>query len=238
MNNLLRIYKFLFKQYGPQGWWPLLNCKEININKSGSVKGYHAGDYSFPKNNIQRFEICIGAVLTQNTAWINVEKALVNLRAKEALNARAISGININELKKAIRPAGYYNQKAGYIKEFARFFLSLNGRMPSRKELLAVKGIGSETADSILLYAYNQLEFVVDAYTKRIFSNMGFFDIKSDYHEIKRIFEKSLPRDISIYQEYHALIVEHAKRYYSRKDKCDGCMLAKHINNTCLTGDN
>ena len=133
------------------------------------------------------------------------------------MNADAIKEINIKRLKEAIKPAGYYNQKAGYLKEFAGFFLSIKKRIPVREELLSVKGIGPETADSILLYAYNQPEFVVDAYTKRMFSHLDFFNENAKYHEIKEIFETSLPKDIIIYQEYHALIVQHAKNYYSRK---------------------
>jgi endonuclease III related protein len=229
MNDLLKIYKYLLKQYGRQGWWPLLSCNKININKNGSIKGYHSGDYSYPKNNSQKFEICVGAVLTQNTAWTNVEKALANLKVKAFLNAGKIKNIKIDELKELIRPAGYYNQKSGYLKELAEFFISLQGRTPDRNDLLSVKGIGPETADSILLYAFNQPEFVVDSYTKRIFSNLGFFDNKADYHKIKIIFEKGLPIDVVIYQEYHALIVEHAKRYYSRKDKYYGCTLVKFL---------
>ncbi len=146
MNDLFKIYNSLLKMYGPQGWWPLLSCKSTNINST--FKGYHCGDYSFPKNTRQRFEICAGAVLTQNTAWFNVEKALINLNKNKILNADAIKEINIKRLKEAIKPAGYYNQKAVYLKEFAGFFLSIKKRIPVREELLSVKGIGPETADS------------------------------------------------------------------------------------------
>jgi endonuclease III related protein len=217
MPDLLKIYHSLLKMYGPQGWWPLLTCKKTGKEKTDSFKGYHCGDYSFPKNSQQRIEICIGAVLTQNTAWVNVEKAINNLDGMKLLNAKAVKEINIRELKNAIIPAGYYNQKAGYLKNFASFYLSIKSRIPSRKELLSVKGIGPETADSILLYAYNQPEFVVDAYTRRMFSHLGFFIMTAKYHDIKEIFQNCLPKDVVIYQEFHALIVQHAKNHYSRK---------------------
>jgi endonuclease III related protein len=234
MNDILKIYKYLLKEYGPQGWWPLQSCNNININKSGDIKGYHPGDYSFPKNNSQRFEICIGAVLTQNTAWTNVELALKNLKKNKSLNANAIRNIQIIELKELIKPTGYFNQKAAYLKALADYFLSLNGKTPARVDILAVKGIGPETADSILLYAFNQPEFVVDAYTKKIFSNLGFFDKKADYFKIKSFFEKNLPVDVIIYQDYHALIVEHAKRFYSKKNNFDNCPLIKLLSDNHL----
>lgn len=213
MDNLINIYNSLLKQHGYQGWWPIFSCKNSKNNK-----GYHPGDYNYPRNIRQQFEICVGAILTQNTAWTNVEKALYNLKDKKLLNAKAIIDSKIEELRVAVKPAGYYNQKADYLKEFALFYLSLKGKTPARAELLAVKGIGPETADSILLYAYSQPEFVVDAYTKRMFSQLGFFNEKERYHKVKEIFEKALPRDVALYQEYHALIVEHAKNNYSRKN--------------------
>jgi endonuclease-3 related protein len=220
MNKIQSIYKELFKKYGPQGWWPLLELQnkiKIKITKSGSLKGYHPIDYSYPKTENQIFEVCIGAILTQNSAWGNAEKALLNLKKLNALNAQRMQKLNIAKLKNAIKPAGYFNQKAKKIKIFTDFFIKLDGRIPSRHELLDVWGIGNETADSILLYAYKQPEFVVDAYTRRIFFHLGLTKEKATYHEIKELFEKNLPKDFIVYQEYHALLVEHAKRYYSRK---------------------
>jgi endonuclease-3 related protein len=120
-------------------------------------------------------------------------------------------------LKEAVRPAGFLNQKSAYLQEISRFFLKLDGEVPNRKELLEVKGVGNETADSILLYAYHQPQFVVDNYTKRIFSHLGFIEENTSYMEVKNLFEKYLPRDVPLYQEYHALIVEHAKRYYQKR---------------------
>ena len=174
MNKIQSFYENLLKEYGHQGWWPLLCCEGCNPTKTGSVKGYHPKDYSYPKTDNQRFEICIGAILTQNTSWVNVEKALINLKKLKAINAKALLELKDGDLKRAIKPAGYYNQKARKLKEFSTFYLMLKGKTPLREELLGVWGIGPETADSILLYGYKVASFVIDAYTKRIFSNLGF----------------------------------------------------------------
>lgn len=211
------IYSWLIKSYGPQGWWPVLSHKGRKPNITENLRGYHPKDYSYPKNNNQKFEICIGAILTQNTAWKNVEKALVNLKTAKVLNPRKLIQLSDDTLKELIRPAGYYNQKTGYLINFTEFFLSLKGEVPSRDEVLGCNGIGEETADSILLYAYNQPEFVIDAYTRRVFSNLGFIKPDEKYHVIKELFELHVERDVPVYQEYHACIVEHAKRYYSKK---------------------
>ncbi|MBD3163886.1 endonuclease III domain-containing protein [Candidatus Woesearchaeota archaeon] len=220
MNQILQIYNKLFCLYGPQGWWPLQeldNTRPISITKSGSLKGYHPGDYSYPKNKDQIFEICLGAILTANTAWTSVDKALANLKCVRALAFDRVKNIEIKQLKECIKPAGYYNQKAIYIREFTKFFNKLGNKIPKRDELLKVKGIGNETADSMLLYAFKQPEFVVDAYTRRIFTHLKIIKENSTYNEIKEIFQKNLPKDIRLCQEYHALLVEHSKRYYSRK---------------------
>lgn len=224
--TLLTIYEQLLHAYGPQGWWPLLDFDGINPTKTGSVKGYHPGDYSFPKTDGQKFEICLGAILTQNTAWPNAEKALLNLKAANALRPHAILALPEEKLKEAIRPAGYFNQKARKLQEFAKFYSALKGNAPKRKDLLGIWGIGPETADSILLYAFSQPVFVVDAYTKRIFSGLGFFSEKAGYDEVQKLFEDNLPKDYKLYQEFHALIVEHAKRINNSKkhlntDFCD-----------------
>ncbi len=215
-EKFYRFYKQLLRKYGPQGWWPLLQVKGSNPTKTGSVKGYHPEDYSYPKNEKQRFEIIIGAVLTQNTAWPNVEKALQNLEQLEAIDPEKIVEMDEKKLKEAIKPAGYFNQKSRYLKHITEFYISMEGKVPARKKLLTVKGIGPETADSILLYAYNQPEFVVDTYTKRIFLNEKMIGKKDSYDKIKRLFEDSLPKDYKLFQEYHALIVEHAKNEKAR----------------------
>jgi endonuclease III related protein len=225
---ILKIFNCLFDSYGPQGWWPLTELHEAggaNPTKSGSVQGYHPGDYTYPQTRDQQFEIICGALLTQNTSWIQVEKALLNLKHLNALYPERILSLNPEVLKEAIKPAGYYNQKTTRLKALALWFMELEGRIPAREELLSLKGIGPETADSILLYAFKQPSFVVDSYTKRIVTNLRLVDEKADYSEIKALFEESLPGDLEIYQEYHALLVEHAKRYYQKKGDYARCPL-------------
>ncbi len=211
-----KIYSKLLKIYGKQGWWPLLAIKGKNPTKTGSIKGYHPGDYSYPHNDRQKFEICIGAILTQNTSWINVEKALIGLNENKLIDAKKILKIKDEKLKEIIKPAGYYNQKCTYLKEFANFFLKLNNT-PSREELLEVKGIGKETADSILLYAYQIPNFIVDAYTRRLMISEEMIKGKEDYDFIKKMIEDLIEKDYKIYQEFHALIVECGKQ---TKNEC------------------
>lgn len=233
-----KIYDCLFDSYGPQGWWPLTELREAggtNPTKAGSVQGYHPADYTYPQTRNQRFEIICGALLTQNTSWIQVEKALLNLKDLLSLkqinsfSPETIISLDTEILKEAIRPAGYYNQKAMRLKNLACWFLELENRIPARKELLSLKGVGPETADSILLYAFKQPSFVVDAYTKRIVTNLGLADEKAGYNEIKALFEENLPEDTTVYQEYHALLVEHAKRYYQKKSIRTNDIILKHV---------
>jgi endonuclease III related protein len=205
-----KIYDRLLSEYGAQGWWPLLSYDGVNPTKTGSVTGYHPGDYSFPRSDDERFEIICGALLTQNTNWQNVEKALINLRNKGLLNARGVLNCDIDLLKDCIRPAGYFNQKAERLKILAEFFVGLD-RVPMRDELLDLKGVGPETCDSILLYAYSVPSFVVDAYTKRMVRRLGLVG-GDNYDDIKSFFENNLDKDYRVYQEFHALIVEYAKR--------------------------
>ena len=212
---LTKIYGFLLDKYGPQGWWPLLEYEGSNPTKTGSLKNYHPGDYSYPKNDRQRLEICVGAILVQSTAWSNVEKALLNIREMVEFDHESLLGTEEEKLKQAIRPAGYYNQKAKTLLAFSEFYASLEGKTPSREELLGIRGIGKETADSILLYAFGQSTFIVDAYARRIFGNLGLIDANVPYDKIKRFFEENLEPDVALFQEYHALLVEHGKRFYS-----------------------
>ena len=229
MDKIHAIYTLLMKHYGPQGWWPLLSVDGINPTKTGSIKGYHPGDYSYPKDDNQRFEICLGAILTQNTSWSNVEKALLKLNRIKAIDPVAIAKLSDGKLRELIRPSGYYNQKAKKVRAFLNFYEGLGGRTPDRDELLALTGIGPETADSILLYAYHVPSFIVDSYTRKIFFKLGLVKSKQDYDSIKAMFEKSLAKDFRIYQEYHALIVEHAKRYYVKRGASDDCFLFKEF---------
>jgi endonuclease-3 related protein len=234
---ILKIYNFLLSLYGPQGWWPLIELHDNggeNPTKTGSVQGYHPGDYTYPHTRVQQFEIICGAMLTQNTSWQQVEKALINLKQVDSLSPEAIFALDPETLREAIKPAGYYNQKAARLKILAEWFLELSGRVPEREELLSLKGVGPETADSILLYAFKQPSFVVDAYTRRIVSNLDLSEEKAKYSEIKALFEDNLPKDLVIYQEYHALLVEHAKRYYQKKINCSLCPLQRIVlDRTC-----
>jgi len=209
---IIRTYHELLELYGAQGWWPLSDCN-----------GYHPGNYDLPQTSAQRFEICIGAILTQNTNWKSVEIALGNLHHLQALTPESLLDLDDEILKTAIRRAGYFNQKSGYLKTLAEFFSGRDDTIPTREELLQLRGIGEESADSMLLYAFKQPWFVVDAYTRRIFSHMGAVEMKERYSSIQQKFHSALEplypesERVQIYQEYHALIVEHAKRHFSGK---------------------
>jgi endonuclease III related protein len=209
----------LLAAYGPQGWWPLLAHAGSNPTATGRLTGYHPGDFTFPQSDAQRFEICCGAILTQNTAWTNVERALAALAEKTLLAPAAILTVAPRTLETAIRPSGYFRAKAKKLRAFADFYLRLHGRVPTRDELLAVWGVGPETADSIRLYAYGQLEMVVDAYTIRVLCQHGLCRAPLDYARAKRYCEDRLPRSLAGYQEFHALMVEHAKRLRGRPGK-------------------
>jgi len=205
-NSLLNIYNLLYKKFGPRYWWP--------------------GD--------TRLEVIIGAILTQNTAWGNVEKAIANLKRRGLLRVKGLSRVSERRLAGAIRPAGYYNVKARRIKNFlaflntaykgsiTRMFRAQTRRL--RSELLNVKGIGPETADSILLYAGERPVFVVDSYTKRIFSRHGYIGKDADYEETQGLFSETLPLDAGLFNEFHALIVELGKNLCRSKNPlCDEC---------------
>jgi endonuclease-3 related protein len=205
--SLQNVYTVLYKYYGPQDWWP--------------------GD--------TRFEIIVGAILTQNTAWTNVEKAITNLKKAGVLNPAAMNKASEKSLASFIRPAGYYNIKAKRLKNFLELLFSKHRgslvKMSSssttdlKKDLIAVNGIGPETCDSILLYAFNKPTFVIDAYTKRIFSRHGIFPESATYHEVQKLFLDTLPRDVQLFNEYHALIVRLAKEHCRTKPICTGCPL-------------
>ena len=227
MNQIKQIYQDLYKMYGFQGWWPLIEFKGNNPTKTGSIKGYHPNNYNLPKTRDQIYEICIGAILTQSIGWGSVEKALVNLNKLNAINPEKLMKLDDKTLKEAIKPAGYFNQKLRKIHGFTRFFLTINNNIPKRENLLDIWGIGKETADSMLLYGYKIPTFVIDSYTRRIFTNLGYIKEDADYDEIKQLFENNLEPDLVIYQEYHALLVEHAKRYYSKGMDYKLCPLYK-----------
>lgn len=212
MDRLHRFHLDLLQAYGPQGWWPLLGHGGTNPTKTGSITGYHPGDYGFPRTEAERFEIAVGAILTQNTAWPNVEKALKSLAESAALAPEPLLALPVAELAALIRASGFHNAKALKLKALATFWLRLDGRIPTREALLMVPGVGPETADSIRLYAFSQPEMVVDAYTRRVLARLGWVPDDIRYEALKTFCAESLPRDTELYQEFHALVVEHAKR--------------------------
>ena len=175
-----------------------------------------------------------GAVLTQNTAWVNVEKSIAALRAANCLSARAILDLSPTRLAELIRPSGYYNIKAKRLRALCQWYhehgpvsrLQRRGTEELRAELLAVHGIGPETADDILLYALGRPVFVVDAYTRRLFSRLGRVSARIGYEDLRALFERELPPDPKLYNEYHARIVLHAKWVcLARAPQCDVCRL-------------
>lgn len=182
------------------------------------------------------FEIIIGAILTQNTAWKNVEKAIEQLKVKNMLCLRVLAGADQKKLAQLIRSSGYYNQKAKKLKIIAQYFvkekLIQKQLHPERTELLSLWGIGPETADSILLYAFGEPYFVVDAYTKRLLTRLRCISGIESYDEVQNYFiaGKKSPKGMSLvdfYNEYHALIVEHAKQHCRKNPACPGCPVRK-----------
>ena len=213
---ILSLFNELLSLYGPQGWWPLLNVKGSNPTKSGSIQGYHPRDYSYPQNREQQFEIMVGAILTQNTSWVQVEKGLVSLQNSNLLHPSKLSQ-NPESTKTCIRVCGYYNQKFSYLEHLCKMIPKLTIQnclwiAPSRTELLSWKGIGPETADTILCYAFSEKHFVVDTYTRRVFQKLDWIEPRISYAKLKDLVESCLPDDLIVYQEFHALIVEFAKR--------------------------
>jgi endonuclease-3 related protein len=206
-RTLTQIYNVLYRHFGPQHWWP--------------------GDTAF--------EVAVGAILTQNTNWGNVERAIANMKAEKALNADTLHKMPHKKLASLIKPAGYFNVKAKRLKSFLDFLCNdFKGSMkrmkkpdavPLRDNLLSVHGIGPETADSILLYALNKPVFVIDAYTKRVMSRHGLASENASYHGLQELFHKNLPRDVELFNEYHALFVMVGKDYCKPKPKCSGCPL-------------
>ena len=209
---ILKFYKKLFSHFGPQHWWP------------GETP----------------FEVMVGAILTQNTAWKNVERAIENLKKENALSPEEINKMNIEKLAQLIKPSGFYNLKAKRLKSFIeRFMEDFHGDIQGMKKLekhtlrewlLSIPGIGRETADSIILYAIEKPIFVVDAYTRRILSRHGFIKGDEDYDEIQEIFHRNLPHDTGLFNEYHALIVRLGKEYCKKQNPlCETCPLKEYL---------
>ncbi len=212
-ERLIEAFALLQRRYGPRNWWP--------VTPSGkSAPEYRGG----PVNDGQRFEVAAGAVLTQNTSWKNASAAIENLNREGILSAERIFKAQESRLAEIIRPSGYYNMKAKKLRALAGFFLE--GKKVSRESLLEVHGVGPETADSILLYAYGVPVFVVDSYTGRMFSRIGMIEVGAGYEKTRAFFEGNLPSDIKLFQEYHALIVEHCKSVCRKTPLCAQCALA------------
>jgi endonuclease-3 related protein len=206
------VFAALLDAYGPQHWWP--------------AEG--------------PFEVMVGTVLTQNTAWVNVERGLERLTARlggpARLGAEAILALPEAELAECLRPVGYFNVKAGRLRSFCAAYVEAGGleglsRLDTaalRHRLLAIHGVGPETADDMVLYAFHRPVFVVDAYTRRLGGRLGLVDGESGYETIRHAFERSLGPDVPVFNEYHALIVRHAKEVCRSKPRCAGCCL-RHL---------
>lgn len=204
-NDLLAVYQDLAARYGEQGWWP-------------------ADD---------RFEIMIGAILTQNTAWTNVEKAIVNLKVARLCDAESLAQIDQDRLAQLVRPSGYFNQKARRIRGFADWYLHRGGfrglsaldTAELRQQLLSVHGIGEETADDMLLYAFERPSFVIDTYTHRLMQRLGLASGDESYAQLQALFHDHLAPNVERFKQYHALIVSHAKRHCRKRPDCIACPL-------------
>jgi len=206
-EKLTEIYQLLYERFGPQHWWP--------------------GD--------SQLEIMLGAILTQNTNWTNVEKAIANLKAANVLDLEKLHHLETQRLAELIRPSGYYNIKAKRLKNFLDWlFDNYDGSLEQlanidtdtlRHELLSVKGIGRETADSILLYALEREVFVVDTYTARVTVRHGLIEPEVDYEQLRDLFESNLETNRQLFNEYHALLVRVGKEYCKPKARCSGCPL-------------
>ncbi len=192
-------------------------------------RGWPGGDWPVTGRFIPpRFEVIVGAVLTQNTKWENVEMALAFMVEQGLTSAGEIARSEITSLEAAVRCSGFYRQKASALKNLCRLWKAGKGIPPSditRKELLGITRIGAETADSILLYALGRPEFIADAYTRRLSLRLGFFTSPPDYQAVKGIFEQALPREVTLFRQLHALIVQHAKKFCRRRPVCPGCPL-------------
>ncbi len=205
-ERLSVVYDTLYATWGPQHWWPAETP----------------------------FEVMVGAVLTQNASWSNVEKAIVRLGAMDVLGASAIATMAKSELAELLRPVGYFNLKAQRLQNFCRWYLSAGGFKALcavetevlRRQLLTVNGVGPETADDILLYAFERSVFVIDTYTRRLFSRLGLIQGDESYEALRALFESALPADPVLFGEFHALIVRQAKNVCMTNPACKQCALS------------
>jgi len=207
--SLFQIYEKLLSHFGKQHWWPAES----------------------------KFEVIVSAILVQRTTWYNVERAIKNLKNARLLNPSALGNTDPRRMENLIRPIGFYRQKAIRLIDFSKYLIQNYGGsldklfnkpiQDVREELSAIKGIGPETADSILLYAAEKSVFPIDTYTKRIFTRLGFIrSDKANYEELRTFFESNLPGDIGVFKEFRALIVKLGKTYCKTEPKCEGCPLA------------
>lgn len=203
-ERLIKIFRALLDCYGKQYWWPA-DTKE---------------------------EVIIGAVLTQNTNWLNVTKAIDNLKSESLCSLELLASVPADKIAALIRPSGYYNLKADRLKNVANSLLGWEplslDKEEARNYLLSIKGVGQETADSILLYAYDFPYFVVDSYTIRLSKRLGLLNGDTDYLTVQKLFMENLPSEPYLFNEYHALIVKHCKTHCRKTAKCGGCPLATY----------
>jgi endonuclease-3 related protein len=222
------IYHKLHSHFGPQHWWP------VTLNKE-TIPKYHK---NIKLNVKQKLEICFGAILTQNTNWKNVEKAIIQLNKNQLIDIEKILKINNKKLALIIKSSGYHNQKAKKLKNFCQYLnKNYNNDLKElfkknigelRNELLDVNGIGPETADSMILYAAKKPIFVVDAYTKRIMNRVGFKE--NTYEELQELFMDNLELNEKLFNEYHALLVELGKNICKKKPLCEECPISAMCN--------
>ena len=200
-----RVYNALFKYYGPQRWWPA----------------------DTP------FEVMVGAILTQNTAWTNVERAIGNLKVNHCLSPESILASRPKQLAQWLQPSGYFNIKAKRLRNFCQWYVE-NGQHKQlrhwdthalRAGLLSINGVGPETADDMMLYAFGRPVFVIDTYTRRLFSRLALVEGNEGYEHLRQLCEAKLPRDAQLLNEYHALIVQHAKEFCRKRPVCSQCFL-------------
>ena len=204
--DLQQVYERLLDAYGRQGWWPAQDA----------------------------FEVMVGAILTQNTSWTQVEKVISALRGGGLIDAAALLDCEHDRLAGLLRPVGYFNVKARRLQNFCGWYLRHEGEAglsgwsteALREALLSVNGVGAETADAILLYAFERPVFVIDAYTRRLFGRLGLLDAAWGYEVLRASFERDLRADVAMFNEYHALIVHHAKYFCRSKPHCAQCALA------------
>ena len=202
------VYNKLFNHYGPQHWWPAETP----------------------------FEVMVGAILTQNTAWSNVERAIDNLKQNRCLTPEKILNAQVSNLAKWLQPSGYFNVKTKRLRNFCQWYVGAGqfdvlvswDTEKLRKGLLSVNGVGSETADDILLYAFERPVFVIDAYTRRFFSRLGLVSADEGYEHLRSSFESSLPAEAAMFNEYHALIAVHAKEVCKKTPNCSLCCLLEN----------